>query len=395
MTWARSHLLGPIALDVALAAVAAVEVVVDRQHAADEFALALFAAVAVLFRRRWPRTVLVATLPALVLGGAFLAAEIALFTVAFDAKRWIWPILGAIAVFVGQIVPFGGPPSASRWLLQVIYSSLFAAAPLFLGLLLRARGILLRQLEALQAGQQREQRLVTETALALERSHLAREMHDVVAHNVSLIALQAGALGITTSDPAVVESAKTIRTLSARTLAELRHMVDVLRAAGADRSDLAPQPTLADLPRLVEASGLPAELTVDPEVSRSADAQVERAIYRTVQEGLTNVNKHAPEAVTRVEVRCLATGILVRVANDPSVSEAVDALPAGGHGLIGLQERAELLGGSLDAHVDARGGFVLEALFPPDPRRRTRGVGKEDPEPGGAPTALHPATARR
>ena len=388
--------------DVLLAGAAVLDAFVNRAGGAWRLDLALVAAAALLARRRLPLVTLAATLPALFLSNIFLAPEIALFTVASSGRRRAWLALGGLGVFLGQFLPIGDWSSVSSWTLQVVYAVLFMAAPLSLGLLVQARQTLVRQVEELTAGQAREQRLLTDNALAVERAHLAREMHDVVAHNVSLIALQAGALRMTASDPAAAESARTIRSLSVRTLDELRYMVGVLRAGGADGSDLSPQPTLSDLPRLVASSGLTVDLEVSPAAAQSCTRPVERAIYRMVQEGLTNVNKHAAGARTAVVVALSGPWLSVTVANEPPPARPPGAaLPPGGHGLIGLRERAALLGGSLDVQATPRGGFVLRATFPTDQQRRDRtvlpGAGRSSsvatPDPTGTAelTQPHPA----
>ncbi len=190
-------------------------------------------------------------------------------------------------------------------------------------------------------------------------------MHDVVAHQVSLISLQAGAVQISTEDARAREGARTIRELSVRTLDELRHMVGILRAAGADTEELTPQPRLSDLPRLIGVSALDVtfEDACDPAAERSE--AVERAAFRTVQEALTNVRKHAPGAKVWVRVDEDEAGLRVEVRNGPA-DAAVPApeLPGGGHGLVGLRERAQSLGGTLEAHTTPEGGFVVQALFP-------------------------------
>jgi signal transduction histidine kinase len=251
--------------------------------------------------------------------------------------------------------------------LSLIYAFLVGVAPVALGLLVQARRELSTRLAELTSSRDREQQLVTESALAKERAQLAREMHDVVSHQVSLIAVQAGALQVTAADPPVREAARTIRQLSVKTLEELRHMVDVLRAAGSRTGELAPQPRLADIPRLIETSGVAALTVIDPRLDgQHWPDTVERAAYRTVQEALTNVRKHAAGAKVEVRLSSYDGALEVEVINGPPPSVApAERLPGGGHGLLGLRERAELLGGSLLAGPTGERGFAVKGIFRP------------------------------
>ncbi|CAH0326255.1 Signal transduction histidine-protein kinase/phosphatase DegS [Microbacterium sp. Bi128] len=178
---------------------------------------------------------------------------------------------------------------------------------------------------------------------------------------MSLIAVQAGALQVSSADPDARRGAGIIRSLSVRTLDELRQMVGVLRAEGAPTPGDKPQPTLDDLPRLLSDSDLPADLVTD--VRGELAPPLQRAVYRTVQEGLTNARKHAPGARVRVSVRTTTTAVDVVVHNDAPIAEALP-LPSGGAGLRGLRERAELLGGRLDAGGEPDGGFRLAVTLP-------------------------------
>jgi signal transduction histidine kinase len=188
-------------------------------------------------------------------------------------------------------------------------------------------------------------------------------MHDVVSHQVSLIAVSAGALQVGAPDSGTKEAASTIRSLSVNTLDELRHMVTLLRASGSQPTELTPQPTLAELARLVATSGVDAELRGD--LPDDISAPLQRAIYRTVQESLTNVRKHAPGATVVIHIGQTETTLTVEITNGPPTRTAVP-LPSAQHGLIGLRERAELLGGTLDAGPAPGGGFTLLLRVPAD-----------------------------
>ncbi len=181
-----------------------------------------------------------------------------------------------------------------------VYSLATAAAPVLFGQLLQAQRDLARRLDEVEEAREHERALHAQAVLARERAQLAREMHDVVSHQVSLIAVRAGALQVAAKDENTEEAARTIRSLSVTTLDELRTMVTLLRASGGRDTELSPQPTLADLRKLVDSSGIHAQLT--GELPSAVGTPTQRAIYRTVQEALTNVRKHAPGAAARVEL---------------------------------------------------------------------------------------------
>jgi signal transduction histidine kinase len=196
-------------------------------------------------------------------------------------------------------------------------------------------------------------------------------MHDVVSHQVSLMAVQAGALAMTAPDAATRGTASTLRSLAAKTLTELREMVSILRD-GDQASAISPQPRLADLPRLVRDSGTGAALRADGVLELDWPAPTQRAAYRIVQEALTNVRKHATGAEVGVELTRDADGLRVLVRNGPPprAAQLPGQLPGGGHGLLGLRERAELLGGSLRHEPTGNGGFELVAKLPGRPASR-------------------------
>lgn len=331
-------------------------------------AVSLIAAVALVLRRRWPLVAFALTLPALYTADILIAPLVALYSVAVTSRSRRTVLLCAVVAAVGKFVPW--PPYLEdvlhelQHLTGVIFSAVYAGAPVALGYLVQARRELAARLAELTAGREREQYLLAETVVAQERTHLAREMHDVVSHKVSLIAVQAGALRMTATDPSVRKGAEAIRALSVQTLEELRQMVTVLRADG-HVPLLAPQPGLADLPRLVRDSGLQATVALDRLGDRRFPEPVERAAYRTVQEALTNASKHAAGAPVSVLIAPWKNGLSVTVRNGPSyIGPSHSGLPGGGHGLLGLHERAALLGGVLRAAPTDDGGFLVEALFP-------------------------------
>ncbi|WP_308188853.1 histidine kinase [Streptacidiphilus sp. ASG 303] len=342
---------------------------VDDLSRSLQTAACVLAALALSVRNRLPLTVMLLTLPAAFISFVWIAPMAAVYTVAARRRSTASTVLGA-ALFA--LVEFFHWPFADWWpltltrdtVLYAIQCLMVAGGPAALGLLVRTREELALRLEELTLGRRREERLLADRVLATERARLAREMHDVVSHQVSLISIQAGALQVSSAEPAARDSARTIRELSVRTLDELRHMVGVLRAAGGTTRDLTPQPVLSDLPRLIGDSGL--DTTAELEWGgRSWPEAVERAAYRTVQEALTNIRKHAPGAEVSVAVRADGDLLRVEVRNGPPDGSADPLrLPGGGHGLVGLRERAQLLGGVLSAGPLPDGGFAVRAALP-------------------------------
>ncbi len=348
-------------IDVALAVAAFVDVAVSiGRWSPAETALALTAVLGLLVRRRLPWVSVVLVLPGLVIDSMTLAAPIALYSLARRERR-VWPLVAAgTVVFACFLLPDWHPPALDLLAPSLLYAFLYAATPIALGALVRTRAELSERLAELSSARETERRRTEQDVLRRERARISREMHDVVSHQVSLIAVQAGAWQVASTDPAAQRGARVIRELAVRTLDELRQMVGVLRAEGALAPSAAPQPTIGDLPRLVEQCGMDAALTTD--LPDDLAPAVQRAVYRTVQEGLTNARKHAPGARVAVSAVATTTTIEVVVCNSTGTADAI-TLPSSGTGLRGLRERAELLGGRLEA-APADGGFRLAVSVP-------------------------------
>ena len=332
------------------------------------FYASVIAAASLLLRNRFPRTVLLLTLPGVFTGTAMVAAMVALYTVARSrpAGRQTW--LAAGLVGLGLFVPWPlsefVSETSSDHVLDFIHAVMLAGGPTALGLLLQTREALNARIAELATLRDHERELHAQTVLARERARIAREMHDVVSHQAGLIAVQAGALQVTARDPEVRQTAKMLRGLAVATLEELRTMILVLRAAGAGPTELVPQPRLTDLPRLVAESEVDAVLHLFVPPEAALPEPVERAAYRTVQEALTNVRKHAPGAWTEVSVLLDGDRLLVSVENGPPSQPGPLDLPGGGHGIVGLRERATLLGGTLRAAPLEDGGFGVRLKVP-------------------------------
>jgi signal transduction histidine kinase len=217
-----------------------------------------------------------------------------------------------------------------------------------------------------------EQRMLADQSRAAERTRIAREMHDVLAHRISLIALHAGALEVLPQLAAddVRATAQLLRSTARQALEELRSVIGVLRDDDdAETAPNVPQPTLAEIPRLVDETRR-AGAKVDFEMQVSDPARVPTALgrdaFRIVQEGLTNVNKHARGTATVVRITGepgKALTIAVRNRMPVASGEAAAGLPGSGIGLVGLRERVALTGGTLVSGPNS-GEFVVEARLP-------------------------------
>jgi signal transduction histidine kinase len=243
----------------------------------------------------------------------------------------------------------------------------------FLGLLQRNRRLYTSKLEALNAQLAEERESRARWAVAEERARIARELHDVVAHSVSVMVVQAGAARrIAKVKPEQAHDViSSIESTGRQALAEMRRLVGVLRH-GDEPTTLDPQPRLADVATLVERirqTGLEVALDVEGE-PRPLPAGVDLSAYRIVQEALTNVHKHAGPASARVRLRYGARALDVEVTDDGrgapawNDGEAAGRNGDGGHGLIGMRERVALFGGQLHVGPGLDGGFRVAARLP-------------------------------
>jgi len=212
----------------------------------------------------------------------------------------------------------------------------------------------------------RDRELATREAVAAERAAIARELHDVVAHHMSVMVVQAGAArAVGESDPAAASNALRQIEASGRTgLAEMRRLLGILKAEG-DGEWRSPRPGLADLGELLDsmrATGLAVEAVVEGS-PRPLPPGVDLSAYRIVQEALTNALRHAGGASARVVVRYERDALDLEIGDDgPGPSE--DPETSSGHGLIGMRERVQLFGGELEAGPRPGGGFLVRARLP-------------------------------
>jgi signal transduction histidine kinase len=337
----------------------------------------LAAAVATLGRRRAPPLALAVVFPITVAalglraGGptVFLAALTLYSVVAVSARRTAAIVTGVVAAAVLAATLAGGGS-------QVAETAIAGLALVLLGWLAgentRASRVYARQRadraaerEAAAMAERAEQ---VSRALADERAQIARDLHDIVAHAMSVIAVRSGvARMVIDSDPEQARDALAIiETTTRRSLHEMRLLVGVLRNPGDQPAELSPVPGLADLDRLIgdtAAAGVAVGLDVDGEV-RPLPQAAELSAYRIVQEALTNVVRHVGPSRARVRISYRPDEVRIEVTDDGPAGPAPPLTGAGsGHGLIGMRERAALFGGELEAGPCA-GGFRVRATLP-------------------------------
>jgi len=297
-----------------------------------------------------------ATVYGMVPAGA-LVYVLCLYAVAVRCEAWV-VTTAAVVTVVGAIFVEAQSPTAAI---------LVATVPVLAGVIVRTRRGNREQLAV------QERRHEGERALLEERQRIARELHDVVAHHMSVIAIQAEAAPYKTPDPPkeLVESFAEIRASALSGLNELRRVLGVLRN---DAPDTAPQPGLGDLDGLLE-SARSAGVTVTAGIGgtpRPLPEGVDLSAYRIVQEALSNAMRHAPGAAVQVSLYYGDAALVVNVRNDCApgnhAAEAPDGVPSegSGHGIIGMRERATMLGGHLQAGPTEKGEFLVTAALPLD-----------------------------
>ncbi|MEU6096445.1 histidine kinase [Streptomyces sp. NPDC047079] len=409
-------------LDISLAALSALECAVEGIQFSRDAGLpvpvgtvfGLFAGVTLLLRRRWPIAVVLVSIAITPAQMGFLMGVVGLYTLAAsELPRRITAALAGMS-FVGMFVVTyvrahqglvrGDLSIAGGFIpfLSVTTALGMTAPPVLLGLYIGARRRLMESLRERADSLERELMLLAERAEERaewarneERTRIAREMHDVVAHRVSLMVVHAAALqAVARKDPEkAVKNAALVGDMGRQALTELREMLGVLRtgegavgrpdrpamplaavgAAAAVASRLVEEssegPCLAELEELIgqsAAAGMVVNLSVEGEV-RSYAREVEQTAYRVVQEALTNVHKHAAGAKTHVRLAHRAAEIAMQVENEPPPepgSAQAARLPSGGNGLVGMKERVSALGGVFVSGPTDAGGFRVSAVIP-------------------------------
>jgi signal transduction histidine kinase len=365
--------------------------------------LQLLATPVVLAQRRWPIGVAALVAAVVVAGLVPLAVTSYPLVVRFSTVN-LWPPLALSGAVIALRRHAPGRRAGGVWALVAVATVLAArpwqpswsvtpvgllhtAVPVLLGMYLAGRWQMLDALRERAEQSERERRLLADRARAEERAHLAAELHDSVAHRVSLMVLQAGALRLTSPDQPTRDAAEHLRATGCQALEELRDLLGVLRdparpdpgdVPGAGRDDAVGKregPVDVGLGELVEQSravGFPVTLDEVGDAT-SLSPVVRRTVYRIVQEALTNVHKYAPGAGVDVTARYGGDRVVVRIRNQAAEPPAAGiGLPVtgGGTGLLGLRRRVEAIGGALQAGPDDEGGFRLDATMPAqDPGR--------------------------
>ncbi|MEU0405904.1 sensor histidine kinase [Streptomyces sp. NPDC006197] len=312
--------------------------------------------------------------------GLLLAGVFAAATTRPEAVLLYLPVLAADAV-VGRIAALRPlrillPTALGALGVQIAAATyttsgqdVFVSTVVALALALLTAGLLGRSVRERRSHTAELRAATAAEAVAAERLRIARELHDVVAHSIGVIAIQAGVgRRVIETQPAEARNAlATIETTSRETLAGLRRTLGALRGAAADGRPAPrdPAPGLADLERLAASTadaGVRVELRHLGNPDVSLPPEVDLAAYRIVQESLTNVVRHAAAPTCRVTVERRTDTLLVEIADDGRGTPGAE--PAGGYGLVGMRERAALLGGSLTAGPRHGGGFHVTAVLP-------------------------------
>jgi signal transduction histidine kinase len=264
----------------------------------------------------------------------------------------------AVAV-VGMAFSIGEDPVGDALFIGAILFAVWGAA-----MVVRSRHELAGALHARTLELEHEREEKARLAVAEERARVARELHDVVAHNLSIMIVQAGAerRALGTERPQTAEVLETIEQTGRAAMAEMRRLLGMLRRSD-DELALAPQPSLEfveDLVAQVREAGMPVELQLEGDV-RALPRAIDLSAYRIVQEALTNALKHAGPASARVTIRYGAGELEIEIADDGAgAAEAA----AGGHGLVGMRERVALFGGDLATGRRSGGGYAVRARLP-------------------------------
>ncbi|MGW8646440.1 sensor histidine kinase [Micromonospora chalcea] len=367
----------------------AVSAYVAGQIGVPAFAVGLAAAVAVFFRRAHPTAVAVAVaalaLVQVIAGWGPLAYDIAvliaLYSVVKYADRLRDGIVAGVVAVLGGVLAALQTPGAGPWWMGAFFYALIVGAVWLAGLNLRTRRLYVLSLEDRAATLEREREAQARAAVAEERTRIARELHDVVAHSMAVMIVQADGVRFTLDrDPATArEAAKVVADTGRAALEEMRRLVGVLREPTATQPDPADgpahrRPALVELPALLDrfrAAGLRVACG-GAGAPPPLPPGLELTVYRVVQESLTNTLKHAGVgASVELTLDWSADAVVIRAVDDGRGRPVDGPAPSGGHGLVGMRERVGVYDGSLAAGPTLAGGWRVRARLPLSPAAGT------------------------
>jgi len=298
----------------------------------------------------------------------FLVGLVPLLLLTFSAAREPgWRAVAGLGIAAAGVAVTSAAVPAMQASGEIFFSAAIIGGVWLAGRYAGSRQRRADQMTSYAVRLEREQDRLAQEALASERARIARELHDIVAHSVSVMGVQAGAARLSMdSDPERARQVLiSIEETAREAVGELRRLLGILRP-GNQRPELAPQPGLADLPGLLAQSrqaGVAVTLTVEGE-PLSLPAGVDLAAYRIVQEALTNVRKHAAPCAASVRIACTGSRVEVEVRDTGTQACRAEAGNNGGHGLVGMRERAAVYGGTLEAGPGQAGGFRVRAVLP-------------------------------
>jgi signal transduction histidine kinase len=362
------------AFDIAVA-LAAIGFEVGQVYGADgtppvaAVCLAVVAGGAVVLRRRAPLQVLAVSLAAVAgiaiagVSPAGFGPLVALYTVTVTQERRVSVAAAAVGATVATLVTLVG--TTENQLFDPIAAFVCTVGAWGLGIYVETRRRYRRELQERAAYLEREREQLAQIAAHEERTSIARELHDIVAHSVSVMLVGVrGARDVLRTSPDVAdETLASVETSGEQSLAELRRILALLREPERT-AESRPQPSLAELDELVAAfrdAGMPVRMETVGERERLPDG-VELSVYRIVQEALTNVLKHSHPSQVTVTLAFRDKGLEVEVVDDGQ--PVGDGAAATGHGIVGMRERVALLGGELETGRRADGGFRVVARLP-------------------------------
>lgn len=329
-------------------------------------AVGIGAALALVVRRRWPLPVLVCEVAAVLVldpqqqAALFAAVAVAAYTVGVElpALRGTAGLVLVLAPLLAGLARDGGKPA------DYVGIALIYAAPWGVGRVVRLHAARAETLAARADAVARGSDAQAREAVLAERARIARELHDIVAHSITVVTVQVQAVRhrLPAAQQREIDDLREVELTAREAMVEMRRLLGVLHAAG-EAGALGPQPGLAELRSLAQRvadTGLEVALALDDGACAGVPAGVELAAYRIVQEALTNVRRHAQATRATVSVRRGAAALTVEVVDDGRGAGA----PGVGYGLAGMRERALVCGGSFEAGRAPGGGFRVRASLP-------------------------------